>query len=330
MINDIHSIVLFIDQSGGDFIATVDVLLPTYNRLASLIMTLSGVAAQTLRDLHVIVADQSDSPVENEQVMQTLRRVIEARGGSVEWHTRPQVHGIAEQRDFLLKRARADAVLYLDDDVLMEPWVIERLLETLQAEGCGFVGAFPAGLSHRDDVRPEQQVIEYWDGPVRPEAVNPGSPQWERWQLHRAANLYHVSQALQGNCCPRLYKVAWVASCILYDRAKLLEVGGFAFWPRLPRFHSGEEVLVQNLLMRRWGGCGIIPSGTYYSQVATTVLNDVGTVDGHALDLLPEMVERYVLRESEAEGLKRAPLRCAEALGTINRPLRPVERTKAL
>ena len=284
-------------------------------------MTLSGVAGQTLRDLHVIVADQSDEPVENQQVVLTLRRVIDSRGGSVEWHTRPQVHGIAEQRDFLLKRARADAVLYLDDDVLMEPWVVECLLETLQAEGCGFVGAFPAGLSHRDDVRPEQQIIEYWDGPVRPEVVDPGSPQWERWQLHRAANLYHVSQAMPRDCHTRLYKVAWIASCILYDRTKLLEVGGFAFWSWLPRYHSGEEVLVQNLLMRRWGGCAIIPSGTYYSQVATTVLNDAGTVDGHALDLLPEMVERYMLRESEAD---------TSAMGTINRPLRPVRRTGSL
>jgi hypothetical protein len=43
---------------------------------------------------------------------------------------------------------------------------------------------------------------------------------------------------------------------------------------------------------RRAGGA-ILPSGTYYSQVPTTVLNDCGTVDGHALDLLPEMVARY-------------------------------------
>ena len=70
-------------------------------------------------------------------------------------------------------------------------------------------------------------------------------------------------------------------------------MGGFTFWPRLPRYHSGEEVLVQNLLMRRWGGCGMVPSGTYYSQVPTTVLNERGSVDGHALDLLPEMVVRY-------------------------------------
>jgi len=37
-----------------------------------------------------------------------------------------------------------------------------------------------------------------------------------------------------------------------------------------------------------------MPSGTYYAQVPTTVLNAAGTVDGHALDLLPEMVARYV------------------------------------
>jgi GT2 family glycosyltransferase len=274
--------------------ASVDILLPTYNRLSSFIMTLSGVAAQSLTDLHVIVADQSDEPVECSQVVQTLGRIIEARGGTVSWHHRPPIHGIAEQRDFLLQKAAAKSVLYLDDDVFMEPEVVAKLLSILEAQECGFVGAFPAGLSHRDDVRPHQQIIEYWDGPVTPEAVDPGSPQWGRWQLHRAANLYHVSQSLPPDAPPRLYKVAWIASCILYDRAKLLEVGGFSFWSRLPRYHSGEEVLVQNLLMRRWGGCAIVPSGTYYSQVPTTVLNDAGTVDGHALELLPEMITRYV------------------------------------
>ena len=273
--------------------ASVDILLPTYNRLTSLIMTLAGIAAQTHRDLRVIIADQSREPAGDKQVVQTAGRVIEARGGCIEWYYRRPVHGIAEQRDFLLKKATADAVLYLDDDVLMEPWVVEQLLDVLNAERCGFVGAFPAGLSHLDDVRPEQQIIEYWDGPVSPEVVEPGSARWERWQLHRAANLYHISQSLTRETRPFLYKVAWIASCILYDRAKLLEVGGFSFWSRLPRYHSGEEVLVQNLLMRRWGGCAIVPSGTYYSQVPTTVLNDAGTVDGHALDLLQEMIERY-------------------------------------
>src|SRR5215212_10417513 len=135
--------------------ASTNILLPTCNRLASLVMTLSGVAAQTARDVRVIAADQSDHPVAEDPVVKTLGRVIEERGGAVEWHHRPPLHGIAEQRDFLLRQATADAVLYLDDDVLMESWVLERMLTILADEGCAFVGAFPAGLSHRCDRRPE-------------------------------------------------------------------------------------------------------------------------------------------------------------------------------
>lgn len=272
--------------------ASVDVLLPTCNRLTSLVMTLSGLTAQTLTDMRVIVSDQSADPVEKEPVFQTLFRLIEARGGLMEYHYRMPSRGIAEQRDFLLKKATADAVLYLDDDVLMEPWVVEKMLRTLREQRCAFVGAFPAGLTFRDDVRPQQQVLDLWEGPVRPEVVEPGSREWERWNLHRAANLWHAGL----NLAPgefRLYKVAWVASCIMYDRGMLEAVGGFSFWARLPRYHSGEEVLVQNVLMRRWGGCGLVPSGTYYSQLESTVLNEQGSVDGHALDLLPEMVARY-------------------------------------
>ncbi|MGE5594990.1 MAG: glycosyltransferase family 2 protein [Hyphomicrobiales bacterium] len=269
--------------------ARADILLPTYERPLSLVMTLAGVAAQSLTDLHLVVAEQSARTARDEPVVQALLRVIEARGGSFEWHHRAPRHGIAEQRQFLLERAAAPAVLYLDDDVFMEPNVLEELLRTLHEHGCGFVGAFPAGLSFRDDHRPAQEHIEFWDGPVQPEAVEPGSPEWERWQLHRAANLYHVARSLPPGR-PRPYKVAWVASCVLYDRAKLLEVGGFSFWERLPRYHSGEEVVVQNLLMRRYGGCGIVPSGTYHAELPSTVLNAAGGIDGHALDLLPGLV----------------------------------------
>jgi hypothetical protein len=224
-------------------------------------------------------------------VVLALMPVIAARGGRTEYHYRVPSKGIAEQRQFLLEQAAAKQVLYLDDDVFMEPWVLRKMIDVLIQEACGFVGAFPAGLSFAADHRPAQEVIEFWEGPVQPEQISPESPDWERWQLHRAANLYHVAERLpKGEI--RRYKVAWVASCILYDRQKLIDVGGFSFWERLPRYHSGEEVLAQNLLMRRWGGCGLVPLGTYYSELPSTVLNDAGSVDGHALNLLPEMIAR--------------------------------------
>ena len=272
--------------------ARVDILLPTVSRPDALAMTLSGLATQSCTDYRLVVADQSDTPVLARPTIAALRRVIEARTQPAEWHYRPERRGIAEQRAFLLSRAQAPTVLYLDDDVLMEPAVLANLLRVLAEQECGFVGAFPAGLSYHDDVRPQQQHIEFWDGPVRPEAVDPQTRTWERYHLHRAANLYHVAQR-HAHAAPRLYKVAWVASCVLYDRAKLEAVGGFAFWPRLPRYHSGEEVLVQNLLLRRFGGCAILPSGTYHAEEPSTVLNAAGRVDGHALSLLPEMIRRY-------------------------------------
>jgi GT2 family glycosyltransferase len=277
-------------------LATVSVLIPTYERAASLIMTLSGVAAQTVTDLQVVVSSQGRHKAEGSSVGRALGRVIEARGGSIEWHHR-EPRGIAEQRHFLLGRAEAEPVLFLDDDVFMEPFVIERLLSVLEAEGCGFVGAFPAGLTFVDDVRPEQQKIEYWRGPVQPEAIEKDGPGWERWQLHRAANLYHVAQKLALPPGEFLrYKVAWIAACVLYSRKKLLEIGGFSFWQRLPRYHKAEDIVVQNLLLRRYGGCGVVPSGTYHSQVGTTTFSPEGTVDADAVDLLPELVERYVPR----------------------------------
>jgi hypothetical protein len=226
-------------------------------------MTLSGVAAQPQSDLRVIVADQGQPHVDDTPVVCMLLRVLEARGGAAERHGRQPIHCITEQRDFLLRQATADAVLYLDDDVLLEPWVLARMLDVLRAQGCAFVGAFPSGLSHRDDMRPQQQIVDFRDSPVQPEIVNPGSREWEGLHLHRAANLYNASQHLLRPGEWRLYKVAWVASCVLFDRRKLLNAGGFSFWPRLPRWHSSEEVLVQNLLMRRWGGCALMPSGAH-------------------------------------------------------------------
>jgi GT2 family glycosyltransferase len=272
--------------------ARVDVLLPTCDRLQSLIMTLAGTAAQTLSDLNLVIADQSARPVTDDPVVKSLLRVVEARGGSVESYHRVPSKGIAEQRDFLLNASSSDFLLYLDDDVFMESWVLERMLDVIREEHCGFVGAFPSGLSFSDDLRPEQELVEFWDGPVVPEKVSPDTPAWDRWHLHRAANMLHAASKLDPGEVRR-YKVAWLSCCCLYDRQKLNAVGGFSFWSRLPRYHSGEEVLVQNLLMRRWGGCGLLPSGTYHSELPSTVLNADGRVDGHALELLPEMVARY-------------------------------------
>jgi hypothetical protein len=128
-------------------------------------------------------------------------------------HYRVPSLGIAEQRDFLLRQSTAQYVLYLDDDVWMEPHVLKTMVETIESQQCGFVGAFPAGLSYRDDYRPHQQQIEFWEGDVTPESILPDSQEWERNVLHRAANLHHVSLHIPHGE-RYLYKIAWIAACI--------------------------------------------------------------------------------------------------------------------
>lgn len=181
---------------------------------------------------------------------------------------------MAEQRQFLLDCCTAPYALFLDDDVVLEADMVERLVRGMKETSAGFVGSAVIGLSYINDVRPHEQAIEFWEGPVLPEIVRPEMPVWQRHKLHNAANLLHVQNQLDITPdIQRYYRVAWVGGCVMYDTAKLREVGGFHFWRQLPAEHCGEEVLAQIRLMARYGGCGMIPSGAYHMELPTTVEN---------------------------------------------------------
>jgi GT2 family glycosyltransferase len=252
----------------------VDVLIPTVGRTAELATTLAGLAAQTDASFRVVLSDQSEtSDVASRPAVAAMVRVLEAQGRPVTLLTHPKRRGLAEHRQFLLDRASAPAVLFLDDDVWLEPRSVSRMLDALRTLGCGFVGSAVQGLSYLADRRPHETApFEPWDGPVVPEIIRRGSPGFERWSLHNAANLAHVAAGLDvepGGWVP--YRVAWVGACVLYDRAALVEVGGFEFWDTLPVGHAGEDVVAQWRVMERFGGAGIVPSGAVHLEAPTTV-----------------------------------------------------------
>jgi glycosyltransferase involved in cell wall biosynthesis len=252
----------------------VDVLIPTCGRPTGLAVVLTSLLGQTFADFDLIISDQSPDdavPIETGEI-QTLVRALRRRGHRVELHRHLPRRGLAEQRHFLLSRARAPYAHFIDDDVLLDPPVLARMLGVIQRERCGFVGCAATGLAFLDDVRPYQQAIELWDGPVRPEPFTPQTIPWDRHKVNNAANPLHLEARLAPRGEVVRYKVAWVGGAnVLYDRAKLLDVGGFSWWDRLPPDHAGEEVLVQFLLIRRHGGCGILPSGTYHLGLPTNV-----------------------------------------------------------
>jgi GT2 family glycosyltransferase len=252
----------------------VDVLVPTCNRPAELAVTLAGLAGQADPSFHVVVSDQStDAPGWEHPAAAAMVRVLEAQGRPVTLLRHLPRRGLAEHRQFLLDQASAEKCLFLDDDVWLEPGALERLNAALEALDCGFVGMAPQGLSYLDDRRPEQTAgFEAWDGPVTPERIRPGTPGFERWPLHNAANLSHVSADLAlepGEWLP--YRVAWLGGCVLYRREALTDAGGFTFWPSLPVEHAGEDVVAQWQVMERYGAAGILPSGAVHLESPTTV-----------------------------------------------------------
>ena len=254
--------------------AAVDVLVPTCNRPAELAVTLAGLAAQQEPAFAVVVSDQSaGQPAWEHPAAAAMVRVLEAQGRPVTLLRHLPRRGLAEHRQYLLDQSTADQCLFLDDDVWLEPGALARLSQALDQLQCGFVGMAPQGLSYLSDRRPEQTAnFTAWDGPVTPERIRPGTPEFEQWPLHSAANLSHISADLPlqpGQWVP--YHVAWLGGCVLYRREALNDAGGFRFWTDLPADHAGEDVVAQWQVMESYGGAGILPSGAVHLEAPTTV-----------------------------------------------------------
>jgi GT2 family glycosyltransferase len=258
-------------QTIGD--AALDILVPTCKRPAELAVTLAGLASQDRPAFRLVVSDQSDGPPAWEHPpAASLLRVLAAQGTAIELHRHLPRRGLAEHRQFALEQARADKVLFLDDDVWLEPGALATMSDALDTLGCGFVGMAPQGLSYLNDRRPEQAAsFSPWQGPVTPERIRPGAEGFQRWLLHSAANMAHLSADLglkAGQWIP--YKVAWLGGCTMFRRQALEDVGGFRFWTRLPPEHCGEDVVAQWRMMAKFGGAGILPSGAVHLESPTT------------------------------------------------------------
>lgn len=271
----------------------LDVLVPTYERPAALAVTLSGLAAQdAVEEICVHVADQSsDGSVWDEPVVAAALRVLRFRGADLQLHRNLPRRGLAQQRAFLLERSSAAYILYLDDDVWLDPRAVGWMLDAIRALRCGFVGMAVLGLSHLDDVRPhEQEPFEPWRGMVRPEVVRRGTRAWDRHRLHNAANLAHLADRVGACGSWSAYRVAWIGGCVLYESVALRDCGGFDFWDLLPTAHAGEDVVAQLLVMQRYGGAGLLPSLAYHQQLETTVPDRRTEAYDIVLEAAPETV----------------------------------------
>lgn len=251
----------------------ISILIPTYKRTKALAVTLTSLYYQSETSFNIIISDQSpDNELYKDQSLQTVVRLLEKQGHKVTILKNLPSRGMAQQRQFLLEHSNSKYSLFLDDDLVLETYVARNMKQVIEKENIGFVGCAVIGMSYRDDVRPHQQEIEFWNGSIIPETIVPKSEQWERYKVHNAANIYHIEQKFNASPEePKPYKIAWVGGCVMYNTEKLRQVGGFSFWKDLPEKHCGEDVLAQLRVMKRFGGCAIIPSGVYHQELETTV-----------------------------------------------------------
>ena len=276
----------------------------------------------------MVVSDQSDGePAYAHPAAATMVRALRHRGHPVLLTRRLPRRGLAEHRAYLLAAVGGPYVLCLDDDVWLEPGTLHRLVTAIDELGCGFVGNAVHGLSYADDVRPEtHRHYEEWAGPPTPERIRPGTPEWHRAPIHSAANLLHVTEKLRlPPGAWRAYKVSWIGGCVLYDRAKLVDSGGFDFWRRVPSGTRARTSPRSSPCWRATAAPGVLPSGAYHLESPTTVterdveawevvLADAGRPADGCGEQLPGGLEHLGHRHV---GHERLPVRALAVAGPV-------------
>jgi GT2 family glycosyltransferase len=111
-------------------IPKISVIIPTKNRADDLRRTVEDLVVQTRRPDEIIIVDQSSVP-SFEAASVPLR---------VNYIYAPHISGAAVARNIAMDRATGDILLFLDDDVILEPEYVEEMMLAYSAEVAGVSG----------------------------------------------------------------------------------------------------------------------------------------------------------------------------------------------
>lgn len=105
---------------------TISVILPTYNRSATLVASIKSVLTQSYADLELIVVDDGSA----EEIEKIVRSVDDPR---IKFVRRPQNGGAAAARNTGLEHAKGDYIAFQDSDDLWLPGKLEKQFALLSA-----------------------------------------------------------------------------------------------------------------------------------------------------------------------------------------------------
>lgn len=145
-----------------DSVATMpaSAVIPTRNRPASLARTLASLLEQAPQPAAVVVVDASED--------NASRRICEAAEGS--WRTRlayrrAETRGAAAQRNQGVAASAEPFLLFMDDDVELEPYCLVRLWRALELDsGLGGASAMIANQTYAEPGWVSRQLYRLLDG----------------------------------------------------------------------------------------------------------------------------------------------------------------------
>jgi GT2 family glycosyltransferase len=170
----------------------ISVVVPTYNRRDSLRRLLLALERQTVSEFEVVVVDDGSTD-DTPELLSTFQPIYQLTV------IRQPNSGPAAARNAGVERARAELILFLDDDVVPIPELIDLHLQAQHAE-------------------PNVVAI----GPMAPPS-DFRRPAWIRWEEEMLEVQYQAMLSGEYPCTPRQF---YTANASL-SRSRFLEVGGF-------------------------------------------------------------------------------------------------------
>jgi GT2 family glycosyltransferase len=117
----------------------VSVAVCTYRRPDSLALLLGSLRGQTSRPRELLVVDASPE-AEARPTREHLRREQSVAEAVHYWQVAGPLRGLTRQRNFALRHIACDLVLFVDDDVILEPECVGEMEQTLRSAGGGIAG----------------------------------------------------------------------------------------------------------------------------------------------------------------------------------------------
>ena len=222
----------------------VEICIPTRNRYEFLALLLHSITLPTYDNFDVLIIDDSDKPLDITTIPFIAPFLQFLKNNMHEWRVFfGEKKGPHKSHDIILKESKANYILRVDDDQVMNADYVEKLMKTmLEQDHCGAVG----GLVLNAHSRMEDQIMpknwkedknysgEVWEGEDGFPYHSPGL----QWVMHEDNDLKEVQH---------------LHSSFLYRKAAGLAVDGWSDMDRLsPKGHNEETWFTYKLYLSGW------------------------------------------------------------------------------